>query len=135
MGQKVTAEDIHMVVTRFWDVFRAKSEEQLRELYSHNSTAFEVAGVRNEPGKLGAARRAREYFHPGALFDVQIGPVDVILLGEEAAVSSYTFKFQAKQRARIMGKLEEEKFDVVRATHVWRAEEGKLRIIHEHFSA
>src|SRR5947209_3978908 len=90
MGQKVTVEEIQMAVKQFWDVFRAKSEERLRELYSHNSTSFEVAGVRNEPGKLGAARRAREYFHPEALFDVQIGPVDVVLLGDEAAVSSYT---------------------------------------------
>ncbi len=131
----MTAEDVHQSVRRYWDVFRAKSEERLRELYARNSTAFEVAAARTEPGKLSAARRAREYFHREAQFAVQVGPVDVTLLGETAAVASYTFQFRAKQRRIAPGKMQEESFDVIRATQVFGIEEGNLRIVHEHFSA
>ena len=135
MAKAVTAEDVHQSVRRYWDAFRAKSEQRLRELYGRSSTTFEVGGLRTEPGKLGAARRAREYFHREAQFDVQLGAVEVALLGETTAVASYTFKFQARQRRAAPGKMQDESFDVVRATQVFGVEDGDLRIMHEHFSA
>lgn len=134
MGQTVTAEDVHQIVRHFWDVFRARSEEKLRELYARSSTAFETGGARVEPGKLGVARRAREYFHREAQFEVQLGAVEVTLLSETTAIASYTFKFQAKRRRTAPGKMEDESLDVVRATQVFGMEDGKLRIVHEHFS-
>lgn len=134
-GNDADRGGIHQFVRHYWDVFRAKSEEQLRELYARNSTGFEVAGVRTEPGKPGVARRAREYFHREAQFEVQLGSVDVTLLSNTTAVASYTFKFRARQRRVAPGKMEEESLEIVRATQVFGIEEGNVRIMHEHFSA
>lgn len=89
---------------------------------------------RGEPGRLGAMRRAREYFNPDTRMDLKLSPIDVVLCGSDAGVASYTFQFQATGRD-VGGKRMAEKLETVRATHVMhRDPSGKLRIAHEHFS-
>ena len=132
--KSLTAEDIHKAVELFWSAFLAKSEEELNSAYSSGSTVFQVAMARSEPGRLGAMRRAREYFNFETRMDVKVSPVDVVLCGHDAGVACYTFQFQATAR-EVGGKRAEEKLEVVRATHVFhRDASGKLRIAHEHFS-
>ena len=67
--------------------------------------------------------------------DLKLGAIDVFLLGNEAAVASYTFQFEASGRDLGGGKRVDEKLALVRATHVFvRDERAVLRIAHEHLS-
>lgn len=132
---KLTSEDVRKTVDLFWTVFLAKSEDVLNSHYAPGSTVFQIAMGRSEPGRLGAMRRSREYFHPDTRMDLKLGPIDIALIGSEAAVATYTFQFQATGRDLGGGKRVEEKLELVRATHVFQRDaKGKLLIVHEHFS-
>jgi ketosteroid isomerase-like protein len=133
--EKVTNEDIRKAVELFWSTFLAKSEDQLNSYYAQGSMVFQIAMGRPEPGRLGAMRRAREYFRPETRMDLKVGPIDVVLIGSDAGIACYTFSFQATGRDLGGGKRAEEKIDLVRATHVFQRDvQGKMRIVHEHFS-
>jgi len=133
--EKVTNEEIRKAVEFFWSTFLAKSEEQLHSYYAAGSTVFQIAMGRSEPGRLGAMRRSREYFSANTRMELKLGPIDVVLIGNDAAVASYTFSFQASGRDVGGGKRAEEKLDLIRATHVFQRDaQGKMHILHEHFS-
>lgn len=132
---KLSSEEIRKAIELFWSTFLAKSEETLNDFYAPGSTVFQIAMARSEPGRLGAMRRSREYFKPETRMDLKLGPIDVVMCGENTGVASYTFQFQATARDVGGGKRVEEKLDVIRATHVLhRDASGKIRIVHEHFS-
>ena len=133
--EKVTTEDIRKAVELFWSTFQAKSEELLHSFYAPGSTVFQIAMGRSEPGRLGAMRCSREYFGPDTRMEMKLGPIDVVLIDNDAGVASYTFSFQATGRDVGGGKRAEEKLDLIRATHVFQRDtQGKMHILHEHFS-
>ncbi len=133
--EKLTNEDVRKAVELFWSTFLAKSEDQLNSYYAPGSTIFQISMGRSEPGRLGAMRRSREYFKADTRMELKLGPIDVVLIGPDAGVASYTFQFQATGRDVGGGKRVAEKLDLVRATHVFqRDSQGKFRIVHEHFS-
>lgn len=134
VSERLTAEDVRKAVQLFWTTFLAKSEQQLNDFYSAESTVFQIAMGRSEPGRLGAMRRAREYFNPDTRMELKLSPIDIVLCGSDTGVASYTFQFQASGRD-VGGKRIAEKLETVRATHVMHRDgSGKLRIAHEHFS-
>lgn len=133
---KVSADDVRSEVTRFWNVFTAKSTELLEEFYAPDATVFASVGNRAEPGRLTVARRRREYFNKQTSVKVQLGPIDVQLLDEVGAVATYTFKFHGLGIVAGSNKDVEETIDNGRATQVFIVDgEGRLRILHEHLSA
>src|SRR5207245_6347105 len=93
---------------RFWNAFSDKSATQLMEFYAPESTVFSSVANRSEPGRLAAARRQREYFHAKSTIRATIGSVDVILMGDNSAVASYTFQFHASKVASTFGPPTEE---------------------------
>jgi ketosteroid isomerase-like protein len=133
--EKLTNDEVRKAVELFWSTFLAKSEDLLNSYYASGSTVFQISMGRAEPGRLGAMRRSREYFRPDTRMEMKLGAIDVVLIGSDAGIASYTFQFQATGRDVGGGKKVEEKLDVVRATHVFlRDAQGQLRILHEHFS-
>ena len=135
VAEKLTADDVRKTIQLFWTTFLAKSEEALSAFYAPESTVFQIAMGRSEPGRLGAMRRSREYFNAETRMELKLSQIDVVLCGKDAAVASYTFQFQASGREVGGGKHSEEKLEVVRASHVLhRDSSGRLRIAHEHFS-
>ena len=133
--EKLTNGEIRKAVELFWSTFLAKSEDLLNSYYASGSTVFQISMGRAEPGRLGAMRRSREYFRPDTRMEMKLGAIDVLLIGSDAGIASYTFQFQATGRDVGGGKRVEEKLEVVRATHVFlRDAQGQLRILHEHFS-
>lgn len=133
--EKITHEEIRKAVELFWSTFLAKSEEQLHAYYAQGSTVFQIAMARSEPGRLGAMRRSREYFGRDTRMELKLGHIDAVLIGNDAGVASYTFSFQATGRDLGGGKRAEEKLDLIRATHVFQRDaQGKMHILHEHFS-
>ena len=135
MPHKLTVDQVKGAVRRFWDVFTTKSAEGLAEFYAHESSVFGSQSTRSEPGRLAAARRNREYFHSHSVLKASTGDIEVVLLGESAAVASYTFKFHATKVASILEKAGEENIQHGRATQVFALDPGGvLRIVHEHLS-
>jgi ketosteroid isomerase-like protein len=136
MREKLSAEQIKGEVQRFWNAFSNKSSEQLMEFYSPESSVFGSGTTRPEPGRLAAARRQREYFHAKSSIRAVPGMIDVVMLGDHAAIASYTFTFHASKVAGSFGNAVEEDIRNGRATQVFSYDpEGKLRIMHEHLSA
>ncbi len=130
----MTADQIRAEVGRFWGRFTSKSEEGVEEFYAHESSVFGSTATRPEPGRLAATRRRREYFHPETTIRVNLGPVEVMVLGD-VGVASYTFELHATNVAGPLGKPIDEQIQHGRATQVFAPDnDGKLRIVHEHFS-
>jgi ketosteroid isomerase-like protein len=135
MQQKLTVEAIKAEVQRFWNAFSNKQSEQLMDFYSPEASVFGSSSTRSEPGRLAAARRQREYFHAKSSIRATPGMIDVVLLGDFAAVASYTFTFHASKVASGLSGAAEEDIRNGRASQVFSYDpEGKLRIVHEHLS-
>jgi ketosteroid isomerase-like protein len=135
-SEKISAEQIKAEVQRFWSTFTSKNAEQLMEFYSPEASVFSSVTARPEPGRLAAARRQREYFHGRSSLRASVGMIDVILLGDVAAVASYTFQFHASKVASGLSEQADEEIKAGRATQVFALDpEGKLRIVHEHLSS
>lgn len=135
MPAKLSPDDIRSEVSRFWSALTAKSVELLEEFYAHESSVFGTTATRQEPGRLAATRREREYFNPLTTLRAQTGYIDVILLGDNAAIATYTFTMSATKVASSSMKGGEESIRNGRATQVFaRDPDGNLRIVHEHLS-
>ncbi|HUR36973.1 MAG TPA: nuclear transport factor 2 family protein [Terriglobales bacterium] len=133
--QKLTTDLIKGEVHRFWTAFSNKKSDELMEFYAPEASVFGSSSTRPEPGRLAAARRQREYFHAKSTLRATPGMIDVILLGDHAAVASYTFTFHASKVASGLGAATEEDIRNGRATQVFAYDpDGKLRIVHEHLS-
>lgn len=136
MDAKLTPDQVKVEVQRYWTAFMDKNADLLMEIYSAESTVFSSVSPRPEPGRLAAARRQREYFHKSSDVRVSTGPVDVVMLGERAAVAGYTFQFHATRAGTTFGQTVEEDIKNGRATQVFILDlDGKVRIVHEHLSS
>jgi ketosteroid isomerase-like protein len=132
----ITPEEVRAEVTRFWTVFTSKAPDLLEEFYAPDATVFGSSAIRAEPGRLAVTRRRREYFDKQTAVRVQVGIIDVQPISEDAAVASYTFRFDADRVAGGMGKTSDEHLEHGRATQVFVSDgDGKLRIVHEHLSS
>lgn len=131
-----TPEQIKVEVQRFWTVFTEKNAEALMEFYSAESTVFSSVSARPEPGRLAAARRHREYFHKNSNVRATPGMIDVVMLGDRAAVAGYTFQFHATRMEGADKHTTQEDITHGRATQVFILDhDEKIRIAHEHLSA
>lgn len=131
----LTPEAVREEVNRFWTAFTTKSLEVLEDYYAHESSVFGSLGSRPEPGRLAAKRREREYFQKDSVLRSQIGIVDVVMLGDTAAVATYSFQFHATKLAGAVSRTEEH-ISNGRATQVFAIDpqDKKIRIYNEHFS-
>jgi ketosteroid isomerase-like protein len=132
----ITANEVRSEVARFWNVFTAKAPELLEEFYAPDATVFASFGSRAEPGRLTVARRKREYFSKQTSVRVQLGSIEVQMVGDAGAVASYTFQFHGLGVVSGSSKNSEETIKHGRATQVFCVDaEDRLRILHEHLSS
>jgi len=130
----LSVEQIKAEIGRYWKAFMDKDAATLSNFYAHESVGFGSSSRRSEPGRMAAIRREREYFQNTGKILATIEGVEVVLLGDSAAVAAYTFRFHAS-RSDAMGKTSEEDIQDGRATQVFALDaDGRLRIFHEHFS-
>jgi ketosteroid isomerase-like protein len=135
VATRLNAEDVRTEVSRYWAAFTSKSKALMEDFYAHQSSVFPTAATRAEPGRLTAARRDREYFGPKTTTRVNTGYVEVLIIGDDAAIATYTFTLSAANVASsaVPGGMEDIKFG--RATQVFAVDtDGHLRIVHEHLS-
>ena len=130
----LTPDMVKSEVERYWTAFRGKNAASLSEFYAQESVGFSTTSKRSEPGRMVAVRRAREYFETEGTVNARIDSIDVVMLGESAAITSYTFQFFA-QRRTALGKLIDEEVRHGRSTQVFGIDtDGRPRVFHEHFS-
>ncbi|HYG97880.1 MAG TPA: DUF4440 domain-containing protein [Terriglobales bacterium] len=135
LATKLTVEVVQAEVARFWSAFTSKSVDAVEDFYAQESTVFGTTSSRPEPGRLAAIRRQREYFHPQTTLRVQTSPVEVYMLGEFAAIATYTFQFHASRAKIGVEKSSEEHVIHGRATQIFAVDtDDRPRIFHEHLS-
>jgi ketosteroid isomerase-like protein len=134
----ISKMDVEIAIRNYWIVLMSKQAEQHRECFTDNAFIFASTSRRLEPGQLVLLRREREYMAEATTINVNVGRVEVELLGEDAAVAAYTMRFDVEQKkpAGVASKrMPEEHLTSARVTHVFtRMPDGGLRIIHEHIS-
>jgi len=133
MGKLLPA-DVSGEIRRFWDILSGKSQEKLEDMYATSALVFTGKARRSESARLAAVRRSRQL--PNASNSrVEIGAIDVQIVGPDAAIAAYTYSFRTV-RVRPDGTKVQVDTPFGRATQVFqRDEKGALRIVHEHLSA
>jgi ketosteroid isomerase-like protein len=130
----LSPDQVKAEIARYWKAFTDKDAATLSEFYAHESVGFSSTSRRSEPGRMAAIRREREYFHGSGKVEAKIDDIEVVPLGDAAAVAAYMFRFHAT-RSDALGKTVEEDIQDGRATQVFALDtDGRLRIFHEHFS-
>ncbi len=130
----LSADQVKAEISRYWKAFTDKDSATLGDFYAHESVGVSSTSKRSEPGRMAAIRREREYFQASGQIQATVDGVEIVLLGDRAAVAAYTFQFQAS-RSDALGNVSEEEIRNGRATQVFAFDtDGQLRIFHEHFS-
>ena len=131
--------EIESAVRKYWELFAAKKTEQWRGFYADAAMVFGTGSKRPEPARLVLLRREREYFAGATRLRVNVGKIDVELIGPDCAVAAYLLQLDAEQVAKASAaghREQEEHLENARVTHVFqRNGDGTLRIVHEHISA
>ena len=131
----LTARDVESQVSRFWRFFIDKNYQGVRDFYSADAQVFGTIADRAESALTAASRRNIEYFGEQMKLEVNVGPIAVSMLGECAAIASYTFTFSAKERHPSGSNRSYELIHKGRATQVFALDrDSNIRIVHEHFS-
>ena len=132
--EKISAEQVHAQVHKFWGILCGKSADRLEQLYAPEGTVFTGRAKRTEPAALAAARRMRQLAAPGSDMTAEVADIDVQIV-EDVAIASYTYQFHEVRKGREGGRVEK-KTRFGRATQIFRCDEkGGLQIVHEHLSA
>jgi ketosteroid isomerase-like protein len=137
--KKLSPLEVESTVRAFWQSFAAKKSQQWQSYYADIALVFGTASKRPEPARLIVLRRQREYLASSAKVEIEVGHIDVEMLGPDCAVAGYILKMHAEQVAKLSAsghKDYEEHLENARVTHVFmRYEDGSLRIVHEHISS
>ncbi len=134
MTAKILNSDlVRMEIARFWNAFTEKKSDELAGFYASECSVFGSSSKRAEPGRLAAARRHREYFGKVSVLRVKVGNIDVVMLGETAAIATYTFEFHAAKTSR-HGNSDEHIVNG-RCSHIFGIDaDDQVKIFHEHMS-
>ena len=135
----LTKAEIESAVHAYWRASTGKKAEEQAAFYAEDANIFATSSKRLEPVRLVLLRRQREYLAGATEMKVQLGTVDVEMLGSGHAVAVYTIQLDAQQVSKPSAsgqKEKEEHLQHARVTHVFcRDSDGKVKIVHEHISA
>jgi len=130
---RISPEQVRSEVHRFWQVLTCKSKDPFEEFYSPDATVITGKAKRAERAQLAVARRKREIAQTSDA-SVELGAIDVEIVGDQVAIASYTYNFR-RIRKRGDGDVRRDT-PHGRATHVFQRDAaGSLRIAHEHLSS
>lgn len=135
--QPLTLQEVETHVRRYWTAFENKDIAYIPEAYSQAAMIFTTSSKRVELGRLVSMHRQREYLAPQTKLRILVKDVYVHLTSAKGAVAAYILEFHAEHlpaRSATAKPLDEHHSNA-RITHVLeRADDGELRIIHEHIS-
>jgi|SRR5580765_1777264 ketosteroid isomerase-like protein len=134
----LTKAEVESAVRIYWSALAAKEAVRQQNCYADSATVFATNSKKLEPVRLVLLRRQREYLTAGTRTTVEIGAMEVGLIGPNHALAAYTIRLDAERvtRASSSGQpVSEEHLENARVTHLFHREnDGALRIIHEHIS-
>jgi ketosteroid isomerase-like protein len=133
----LTQADVESAVHAYWRALSAKDVVQQQNFYDDQAGIFGTDSNKLERARLVLLRRQREYLSAATKTTVQVGEIEVEVIGSSHAVAAYTIRLDAKHvtRPSSSGSSTEEHLNNARVTHIFhRHSDGALRIVHEHIS-
>jgi ketosteroid isomerase-like protein len=135
---QLTKIEVESAVRAYWKALSAKDAVQQQNFYDDHAGIFATESGKLERARLVLLRRQREYLNAATKTIVQVGEIEVELIGPSHALAAYTIRLDAKHVTRTSSSgssLGEEHLENARVTHVFeRQSDGALRIVHEHIS-
>jgi ketosteroid isomerase-like protein len=134
----LTKTDVESAVRAYWRALAAKEVVQQQNFYDDQASIFATDSNKLERARLVLLRRQREYLSAATKTTVQVGEMEIEIIGNTHAVAAYTIRLDAKHvtRPSASGSSTEEHLANARVTHIFqRQNDGALRIVHEHISA
>ena len=133
----LTKSDVESAVRAYWRALAAKEVVQQQNFYDDQARIFATDSNKLERARLVLLRRQREYLSAATRTTVQVGEIDIEIIGGSHAVAAYIIRLDAKDvtRTSSSGNSTEEHLENARVTHIFhRQSDGALRIVHEHIS-
>ncbi|HEY2392869.1 MAG TPA: nuclear transport factor 2 family protein [Candidatus Angelobacter sp.] len=132
----LTKVDVESAVYAYWRALSAKDVIQQQNFYDDQAGIFGTDSSKLERARLVLLRRQREYLSAATKTTVQVGEIEVEVIGGSHAVAAYTIRLDAKHVTRTAaGSSTDEHLNNARVTHIFhRQSDGALRIVHEHIS-
>jgi ketosteroid isomerase-like protein len=132
----LTKADVESAVHAYWRALSTKDVVQQQNFYDDQAGIFGTDSSKLERARLVLLRRQREYLNAATKTTVQVGEIEVDVIGGSHAVAAYTIRLDAKHVTRTAaGSPTEEHLNNARVTHIFhRQSDGALRIVHEHIS-
>jgi len=134
----LTRVEVESAVRAYWKALSAKDAVQQQNFYDDHAGIFGTDSNKLERARLVLLRRQREYLSAATKTTVQVGEIDVELIGSVHALAAYTIRLDAKHVTKTSptgSPVSEEHLENARVTHVFeRQSDGALRIVHEHIS-
>lgn len=135
MDGNITPEEVRAQVRQFWDALSQKSRDRFESMYSSQATIMSSTARRPEMVRLMLARRIRQFFDPALTVKVEIGAVQVQIVGASTAIATYPYALRSTTTNRD-GSQTSRDTPHARATQIFQRQEGSgLRIVHEHLSS
>jgi ketosteroid isomerase-like protein len=133
----LTTPDVEAAVQQYWSVYAGKDSEKQQAFYTGDAMVFTSSCKRIQRACLVSLQRQREYLAKSTKLRIRVADIQVMPLGDNAAVAFYTLQFHAEQ-IPVTGNLArrpEEHLSNARVTHIFqRNGDGELKIVHEHIS-
>jgi ketosteroid isomerase-like protein len=137
-SQVVTKAEIESAVQAYWKTLAAKEAVRQQNFYADSATVFATNSKKLEPARLVLLRRQREYLTTITRTSVQVGEIQVEIIGPGHALAAYIIQLDAKHVAKASSAGQqgaEEHLENARVTHLFqRQHDGSLAIVHEHIS-
>jgi ketosteroid isomerase-like protein len=134
----LTKTEVESAVRTYWSISASKQADRQQDCYAENAVIFTSSSRRAEPGRLVLVRRRREYMMGSGKMRVDVGHIEVEVIGSNAAVAVYTMQFDAQKTLApgvARSNAEQEHLKDARVTHIFvRQHDGNLKIMHEHIS-
>jgi ketosteroid isomerase-like protein len=135
----LTKAEVDSAVRAYWKAVSLKDAVQQQNFYDEHAAIFATDSNRLEPARAVLLRRQREYLNAATKMAVQVGEVEIALVGSRHAIAAYTIRLDAKYILRTSpsgSTSADEHLEHVRITQLFgRQNDGTLRIVHEHVSA
>jgi ketosteroid isomerase-like protein len=133
----LTTQEVEAAVQQYWYACTAKDADQQQAFYAGAAMLFTPSSKRIERACIVSMQRHREYLAKGTKLHIRVADVEVLPLGDNAAVAFYTLQLHA-QRIPIEGTVnqrQEEHLAGARVTQVFERDgSGEPKIVHEHIS-
>lgn len=133
--ETISPEEVRTAVRRYWTIFGDKAKDKFEETYFPEAIVFSSTAPRTEPGRLMLMRRTRKFFDLPTSFKINLGAIEVQIVGDHTAIATYVYMSQVTQTNRD-GSRTRRTTPFARATQIFQRDgDGTLRIMHEHLSS